>query len=343
MRHLLNSLYVLSENAWLSLENENVVVNQEDGTKRRFPLHMLEQILCFSYKGASPALMGACAERNISLCFYRPGGRFLARVAGRQYGNVLLRREQYRMADDPEKSCSLARCFIVGKIYNSRGLLERACRDHPLSVDSALMKDASRRMLAIARRARCCTASETLLGLEGEAASLYFGLFDQLILQNKSCFRFEGREKRPPRDPVNALLSFACSLLANDCASVLESTGLDPYVGFLHRDRPGRASLALDMMEELRSVFADRLVLTLINNRVVNKSSFSVQENGAVLLNDKARRDLLSAWQEKKKETIMHPFLEEKIPWGLVPFVQAQLLSRTVRGDLDQYPAFMWK
>ena len=343
MRRLLNTLYVLTEDAYLSLENENIVVTFAEGAVKRFPLQMLEQILFFGYKGASPALMGACAKLGIGLCFYRPNGRFLARVSGNHYGNVLLRKEQYRVSDDKDTSCQFARCFIAGKIYNARSVFERARRDHALSIDIGPLVQASADMLSIARQARVCADLDVLRGLEGEAASIYFGNFDSLVLHNKTVFSFSGRVKRPPTDPVNAMLSFAYTLLANDCASALEGVGLDPYVGFLHRDRPGRVSLALDLMEELRSPFADRFVLTLINNRMINSMSFTIQENGSVLLSEDARKKFLNAWQERKKDIVTHPFLEEKLPWGLIPFVQAQLLARCLRGDLEEYPAFLWK
>ena len=343
MRRLLNTLYILTEDTYLSLENDNIVVNQDNKVLGRFPLNLFENILYFGYKGASPALMGECANRNISLCFYKPSGKFLARIVGKQYGNVLLRKKQYRVSDDENKSCEIARNFIVGKVFNSRAVLERAKRDHGLSIDVNLMSEVSRELLNLAKTAKNCTDLNVLRGFEGEAASLYFAQFDMLILQNKGYFSFKGRVKRPPVDPVNAMLSFAYTLLANDCASALESVGLDPYVGFLHRDRPGRLSLALDLMEELRSTFADRFVLTMINNRIVNKKSFITQENGAVLLTDTARKEFLNAWQERKKIVITHPFIEEKIPWGLVPFVQAQLLARFLRGDVSEYPSFLWK
>ena len=343
MRHLLNTLYVLTEDTYLSLDNNNVVINQDNSVLRKFPLNMLEQILYFGYKGVSPALMGECARRGISLCFYKPNGRFLARIVGTQSGNVLLRKKQYRVSDNEETSCSIARNFIIGKIYNSRSVIERAKRDHGISLDTDSMSQVSKQLLSLARCCRKCDCLDVLRGFEGEAASLYFAQFDNLILQNKEYFTFNGRVKRPPTDAVNAMLSFAYTLLANDCASALEGVGLDPYVGFLHRDRTGRISLALDLMEELRSILADRFVLTLINNRILNPKSFLIQENGAVLLTDATRKTFLSAWQERKKTIITHPFIDEKLPWGLVPFVQAQLLARYMRGDLEQYPSFMWK
>lgn len=343
MQQLLNTLFVLTQDSYLSLENENVLINLDEKVLRKIPLINLEQINYFGYKGASPALMGECAKRGIALNFYRPSGRFLARVTGHFYGNVLLRKKQYRISDDLEESGLIARNFIVGKIYNSRSILERVRRDHSISVDAERLAYASREMFRIARLAKNCLDLETLRGLEGEAASIYFANFNQLILQAKDYFYFNTRNKRPPRDPVNALLSFAYTLLANDCAAALESVGLDPYVGFLHRDRPGRMSLALDIMEEFRSILADRYVLKLINDRMVNKKSFQYQENGSVLMTDEAKKDFLSGWQERKKIKIIHPFLQEKIPWGLVLFVQALLLSRYLRGDLDLYPCFMWK
>lgn len=343
MRKLLNTLYVMTPETYLALENDNVIVLLDENVKGKFPLHTLEQIVYFGYKGASPALMGECARRNIGICFYRPSGRFLARVVGTTQGNVLLRKEQYRRSDDERKSCQIAKYFIVGKIFNARSVLERAKRDHPLSVNIQKLKEISTSLLHLTHAAKNCCDLESLRGYEGEAASLYFSIFDDLILQNKKAFSFKQRNKRPPKDPVNAMLSFCYTVLANDCASALESVGLDAYVGFLHRDRPGRISLALDLMEELRSIYADRFVLTLINNRKINASAFERQENGAVLLNEKGRKIFLTDWQNRKKELIRHPFIEEKMPWGLIPFVQAQLLAKVLRGDLDIYPAFLWK
>ena len=343
MRKLLNTLYVMTPETYLALENDNIIILLDDKVLGKFPIHTLEQIVYFGYKGASPALMGECAKRNIGLCFYRQSGRFLARIVGTTQGNVLLRKEQYRCSDNETRSCQIAKYFIVGKIFNARSVLERAKRDHPMRVDIQSLKEISSSLLHLAKQARKCCDLDSLRGYEGEAASLYFSVFNNLILQNKNIFSFEQRTKRPPKDPVNTLLSFCYTILANDCASALEAVGLDAYVGFLHRDRPGRISLALDLMEELRSIYADRFVLTLINNRKINAGAFEQQENGAVLLNDKGRRIFLTDWQNRKKDIIKHPFLDEKIPWGLVPFVQAQLLAKVLRGDLDVYPSFLWK
>ena len=344
MRHLLNTLFVLTDDTYLSLENENVVIcGQEQQVLGRVPLLGLENILYFGFRGASPALMGECAKRQIGLCFLRQNGRFLARVCGASHGNVLLRKKQYRVSEDEAESCRIARNFIVGKIYNSRAVLERGRRDHPMSVDVAAFEETSRELALSAREARCAESLDDLRGVEGNAARLYFSCFGDLILQNKKEFPFEGRQKRPPIGRVNAALSFVYTMLAHDCASALESVGLDAYVGFLHRDRPGRESLALDLMEELRSVLADRFVLTLINNRVLRPEDFDERENGVVWLSETGRKATVKAWQERKRDTLSHPFLGEKVYWGLVPYVQALLLARHLRGDLEEYPAFLWK
>ena len=287
--------------------------------------------------------MGACAKRNISLCFLSLNGKFLARVTGELRGNVTLRKEQYRLSDNHFESTKIAKNFIVGKIYNSGWVIERATRDYTMRLDTEKLKQKSQLLQNSINQALLCENSEQLRGVEGEAASVYFSVFDDLILQQKENFYFKTRNKRPPLDNVNAMLSFAYTLLANTCASALETVGLDPYVGFLHKDRPGRVSLALDLMEELRSVFADRFVLSLINKRIINSSGFTQKENGAVIMDDDTRKVFLSNWQAKKQEKITHPFLDEKIEWGMVPHAQAMLLARFIRGDLDEYPPFMWK
>ena len=343
MRKLLNVLFVTSEDAYLSLDGENVVVNREKQEVARFPLHNLSGILCFSYAGASPALMGACGRRGVDLSFCTPTGRFLARAVGEENGNVLLRREQYRIADDQRRSCAIARSMIFGKLYNARWSVERTRRDHPDRIDTARFEAVSQTLRTLLPPVAEETSLDSLRGLEGTGATAYFSVFDDMILRDKEQFCFRGRNRRPPLDPVNAMLSFAYSLLASECTAALESVGLDAYVGFLHRDRPGRTSLAADLMEELRPCFADRFVLTLINNRVLRGDDFETAENGAVLMKDEARRAFLKAWQERKREEIRHPFLDEKLPWGLVPCVQALLLARYIREDLDAYPPFLWK
>ena len=343
MRKLLNTLFVTSEDVYLTLDGENVVAKREQEVLARYPLHTLSGILCFSYPGASPALMGACAERGISLSFCTPRGKFLARVSGENNGNVLLRRTQYRIADDPEQSCRFARNMIFGKLYNARWSIERTRRDHGLRLDEEKLSDASRKIQNLLPDVLKETSLDSLRGLEGTGATAYFGVFDEMILNQDDAFIFQSRSRRPPLDPVNAMLSFAYALLSNDCASALESVGLDSYVGFLHRDRPGRSSLALDLMEELRPCMADRFVLTMLNNRKLKPADFDWRENGSVTMKDDAHRIFLQSWQEKKRDTITHPYLGEKIPWGLVPYVQALLLARTLREDLEEYPPFLWK
>ena len=343
MKRLLNTLYVTTGNKYLSLDGENVVVLEEQKEIGRIPLHNLQAIITFGYTGASPALMGACAQRNIDLSFMSGNGRFLARVTGEVKGNVTLRKQQYRISDNKEESIHIARNFILGKVYNSRWVLERAIRDYTLRLDVETIKKKSLFLVQSMGKIRGCESADELLGLEGEAASVYFSVFDELILQQKEEFYFHGRNKRPPLDNVNAMLSFGYSLLAGMCGAALEAVGLDPYVGFFHTDRPGRMSLALDMVEELRSVMADRFVLTLINKKMINDSGFMQKENGAVIMDDATRKVFISQWQLKKQEMITHPFLEEKIEWGMVPYVQAMLLARYLREDLDEYPPFFWK
>lgn len=343
MKRLLNTLYITSGNRYLSLDGENVVVLEEQKEIGRIPLHNLQAIMTFGYTGASPALMGACAQRNIDLSFMSGNGRFLARVTGEVKGNVTLRKQQYRISDNKEESVKIARNFILGKVYNSRWILERATRDYVLRLDVEQIKKKSAFLAQSLINIRKCTRTDELLGLEGEAASVYFSVFDEMILQQKEEFYFHGRSKRPPLDNVNAMLSFAYSLLAGMCGSALEAVGLDPYVGFFHTDRPGRMSLALDVMEEFRSIMADRFVLTLINKRIMKPEYFAKRENGSVIMNDEGRKFFLSAWQSKKQETIKHPFLDERIEWGMAPYVQSMLLARYLRGDIDEYPPFFWK
>ena len=343
MRQLLNTLFVTSEDVYLSLDGENVVANRDGEAVARYPLHTLQSIVSFSYSGASPALMGACAKREIGLAFCTPRGRFLARVSGQMQGNVLLRRTQYRVADDPSESCRVARMMILGKVYNARWSIERTRRDHAMRIDGERIAAVSQQLQGLLPQITAETSLESLRGLEGAGATAYFSILDDMILQGKDTFFFRERSRRPPLDAFNAMLSFAYSLLAHDCASALETVGLDAYVGFLHRDRPGRESLALDLMEELRPCFADRFVLTMVNNRIIKPEDFDFRESGAVFLTDTGRKSFLQKWQERKRETITHPFLEEKLPWGLVPYVQSLLLARYLRGDLDDYPPFLWK
>lgn len=343
MKKLLNTLYITNPDYYLSLEGETVTVLSDKNKIGKIPLHNLESIITCGYMGASPALMGKCAQEGISIIFLSRNGKFLARIVGEQYGNVILRKTQYRVSECKEESLKLAKCFIMSKLYNCRWILERAIRDHKLRVDTETLKSASLTLKNSLNSSYECKSMDSLRGIEGEAASIYFGVFNELILQQEEDFSFEFRSRRPPLDRVNALLSFAYVLLTSMCTSALESVGLDPYVGFMHTIRPGRKSLALDLVEELRSVFADRFVITLINKKLILSKHFIEQEDGAVLLNDEGKKIFFKYWQQKKLEVIEHPYLKEKVEWGMVPYVQALLLSRYLRGDLDSYPAFFWK
>ena len=344
MRRQLNTVYVATEGAWLRKDGENLVMEVEQQERARLPMHLLDGIVCIGRVMASPQLLGFCCERGITVSYLSPNGRFLARVEGPVSGNVLLRKEQYRRSDSAQASAIIARNMLTGKIHNQRMLLARGARDH----EDAAAGDDSLRAIAHQLRRHLSRIGEledldVIRGIEGDAARAYFSVFDQLVRAEDPCLRFNGRTRRPPADPINALLSFLYTLLTHDFRSAIESVGLDPSVGLLHRDRPGRPSLALDLSEELRPVLADRLALTLINRRQVGLKSFRRFDNGSVLLTDDGRRVVLAAFQERKREPLTHPFLDEKIPLGMVPFAQAQLLSRYLRGDLDGYPPFLWK
>lgn len=342
MRKLGNVLYITTPEAFLSLDGETVVVKTDDSKLIRLPLHNLQGIICFNYLGVSPALMGACAQRNISLTFLRPSGRFLARITGPTKGNLLLRKKQYELVQNEAACVCIAASCVLGKIANSRKVIERALRDHALLVDVPALQATSEFLKSILAEVQEATCVDSLRGLEGSAAKQYYRVFGKLILHQTEDFYFEDRNRRPPLDNMNALLSFFYSLLANEVVSALETVGLDPQMGFLHADRPGRPSLALDLMEELRPVFADRLALTLVNRRQVSGKGFVQKESGGVLMDDDTRKAVITAWQERKKDEIVHPYLKERIPFGLIPHVQAQLLARYLRGDLDAYPPFFW-
>jgi len=346
MRRQLNTLYVTTEGAWLKKDGANIVMEVEGKERARLPVHMLESLVCIGRVLVSPPLLGFCAEQGISICFLSPNGKFLARVEGPVSGNVLLRREQYRRTDDPVRCASIIRNVLLGKVHNQRAVISRAVRDHGETLKEtarAALTHARERLKRIIERLFRETAQDVLRGLEGEAAQTYFGVFDSLIRVDEPTLRFNGRSRRPPTDAVNALLSFLYTLLTHDCRSALETVGLDPAVGFLHRDRPGRPSLALDILEEFRPLLADRLALSLINRRQINKQDFTVLDNGAVLLKETSRKTVLTAYQEKKREELRHAFLEEKFTVGLFPAIQAQLLARHLRGDLEAYPPFLWK
>jgi len=342
MKKLLNVLYITSPDAYLSLEGETIVIKKEESTSTRIPLLNLENIVCFNYMGISPALMGACSDQGIGVCFLSPNGHFLGRVSGKVKGNVLLRKKQYFTSENQTEAVAIASSFLIGKIINSRKVIDRFIRDHGLLIDTEILNKASNALKDILKDIKKCSTISDLMGFEGSAAKIYFGIFNQLILQQKEDFSFTERSRRPPLDKLNAMLSFLYTLLTFEVSSALETVGLDPYVGFLHQDRPGRPSLALDLMEELRPVFADRLALSLINRRQIIGKGFTVKENGSVIMDDDTRKIVITAWQERKKEEIIHPFLKERIPFGLIPYVQALLLARFLRGDLDAYPPFFW-
>lgn len=343
MKKLLNTLYITTPDRYLSLDGENVVISAERQEIARVPLHNLERIMAFGCAGASPALMGKCVSESRELVFMSRSGHFLARAEGEVNGNVLLRRTQYRIADDPVQRLDIAKNMIAAKLYNSRWTLERMMRDHAMRIDIENFSEKSAYLQNAISAATNASDADSLRGIEGEAASVYFSVFDDMILQQKQEFRFTGRNRRPPLDRVNAMLSFAYSLCTGMCTSALEAVGLDPYVGFLHTDRPGRRSLALDLVEEFRSLMCDRFVLTTINKRIIEPNHFNIREDGAVLLNDDGRKVFLTAWQKRKDDELRHPFLEEKLQWGMLPYAQALLLARFLRGDLDAYPPFLWK
>lgn len=338
-----NTLYVTTQGAYLAAQGETLVARVDREVKLRVPLHLLEGVVCFGRVSSSPELMARCSERGIGISLLTERGRFLARVQGPVSGNVLLRREQYHRADDTSGSAELARAFVAAKIANSRCVLQRTVRDHGEKTDAAKLQR------AIVALARCLSKLDraqgvgSIRGIEGDAAQIYFGVFDHLIIRGEEGFWFEKRSRRPPADPTNALLSFVYTLLVHDVASALEAVGLDPQVGFLHRDRPGRPGLALDLMEEFRPFLADRFVLSLINRRQVRGAGFEQRETGGVYMDEGTRKTVLVGYQERKREEIQHPFLGEKTTVGMLVHLQALLLARHLRGDLDGYPPFFWK
>jgi CRISPR-associated protein Cas1 len=343
MRQLLNTLYVTSQGAYLAREGETVVVRLERETKLRIPIHNLGSIVCFGQVSCSPPLMQLCGERQVAISFLSEYGRFWARMEGPVSGNVFLRREQYRRADDEKHSAEIARAVVIAKITNCRTVILRAIRDRPERPGTADMQAAADRMAALLSQLRDAAPLAMIRGCEGEAARKYFGVFDHLISSQKESFYFQERNRRPPLDNMNSLLSFLYTLLAHDVRSALETVGLDPAVGFLHRDRPGRPGLALDVMEEFRPYLADRLALSLVNRQQVKAKGFASSETGAVVMDDETRKEVLTSYQKRKQEEIQHPFLGERLPLGMLPYVQAMLMARHLRGDLDAYPPFLWK
>ena len=343
MRKHLNTLFVTTQGAYLYKEGETVAVRIEQKTRLQIPIHTLDGIVCFGAVTCSPFLMGFCAEKDVSLSFLTAHGRFLASVKGPVSGNVLLRRNQFRMADSGEICGSLAGSILTGKLFNCRTVLERALRDHREKMDASRIKKASNRLKTYLQKDVQNKDVDHLRGIEGDAARQYFDVFNELIFYHKQAFRFKGRNRRPPTDRINCLLSFVYTLIVHDVRSALETVGLDPAVGFLHRDRPGRPGLALDLMEEFRPFLGDRLVLSLINRSQVRPEGFLEKETGGIYMDDETRRTVLETYQKRKQEALLHPFLNEKVEIGNLFFIQALLLARFIRGDLDGYPPFIWK
>ena len=341
MKKLLNTLYVTTQDTYLRKEGETVVVEKEKQVLLRLPIHTLQGIVTFGNVMTSPFLLNLCAERGVCVSFMSESGRFLARVTGPVSGNVLLRLAQMRSYEDKEKKGEIARSFVIGKLLNARNIILRRIRDHG---ESDVLRDAAEKHVDVVRRVRDSPPdAERLRGLEGEAGAAYFRCFNELLVSQKEDFAILGRNRRPPTDPMNALLSYLYTLLAHDCRGALEGVGLDPQIGFLHEIRSGRPGLALDLMEEFRAVLADRVALSLVNLRQVGPRDFKTMESGAVEMKEETRKTILQTWQKKKQETIQHPFLEERVPIGLLPHLQALLLARYLRGDLDAYPPYIQK
>ncbi len=344
MKRHLNTLFVTTQESYVGHEGDSIYVRADEELKVRVPIHTLGGIVCFGRVGISPSLMGKCGERGVSVSFLTEHGRYLASVHGFTPGNVLLRREQYRRADQADAGALIiAAAIVAAKLANSRAVVLRAARDHPETLGRPALERAAAELARGARAALAARTLDELRGVEGDGANAYFTVFNHLLTAQSDEFRFTVRSRRPPLDRINALLSFVYALLAHDARAACEATGLDAAVGFLHRDRPGRPGLALDLMEEFRAFLADRLVLSLVNRRQVNPDGFDIRQGGGVTMDDRTRKVVLTAYQERKQEALTHPFLAERTTVGLLVHLQARLLARHLRGDLDAYPAFLWK
>jgi len=343
MKKHLNTLFITNEKASIFRENQTIVVKVEKEIKLRVPIHTIGGVVCFGMVYFSPQAVGFCAENGVTISFLSPNGKFFARVIGPTSGNILLRKRQFKYSDDLLISAEIAKSFVIGKILNSRAVISRAIRDHQQKVNAKKLKEVVSRLTWIANKTEKEIDLDKIRGNEGEASRIYFNVFNELITTQKEDFVFNVRNRRPPLDYINSMLSFVYTLLLHDIRSALETVGLDPQAGFLHRDRPGRLGLALDMMEEFRPFFADRLVLSMINLRKVRKNGFKIMENGAVYMEEKTKKEILKSYQNRKQNIIIHPFLKEKTTVGLLFFVQAILLARFIRGDLEDYPPFIWK
>lgn len=343
MRKLKNTLYVMNEYHYLTRDRTNIVIKNEGKEIGRYPIHIFEGIICFNYTGASPSLIKLCNDNNVSIAYVSKSGHFQGRFIGKTNGNVLLRREQYRIADSEIRSLSYSKNFVIGKLLNCKNVLMRLIRDHESKIDIKRVKNSLESINTSIERISKVHNEDELRGLEGDAARAYFNSFDELIISQREDFYFIGRNRRPPKDFVNALLSFGYTFLAYEVQSALEVVGIDSYVGFFHKDRPGRFSMALDLMEELRPYLVDRFILTLINKKIITAKDFEKKENNSILLNSSGRKKFIDSWQKRKQDVITHPYINERLEVGLIPYVQAQLLARTIRKDLDQYPPFISK
>jgi len=340
MKKLLNTLYVTRENAYLSKDGQNVVITDDGLQIGRYPIHILNDIICFSYLGMSPALMRLCSENNVGISFLTPQGKFCGRVVGKENGNVILRRKQYKMADS-ETSADFVRNIIYAKGLNSKRILRRCILDHGNKVNTKKLEEKTMEIDNCLEKIKVADNKDTIRGYEGVIAKTYFDCFDELILQQKTDFYFNERNKRPPEDNVNSMLSLLYTFLAHDVGAALSAVGIDSYVGFMHTDRPGRMSMALDVMEELRGFVVDRTVLSMINLKIIGKSDFEEKESGAVLIKESGKKKIIEYWQKRKQTEILHPYLKEKVKIGLLPHVQSMLLNSYIRGDLEAYPPFI--
>lgn len=343
MRPLKNTLFVQTQGAWLNKQGENVVMNIDYEVKGRVPIHKLDAIVCFGQVSISPALMAHCTDNGITITHLNQYGKFQARIEGAVSGNVLLRREQYRMSEDSDRTQLICHSIILGKVHNQRQVIRRYLRDYKQQLDAQVIEQLENAQVRLGNGLNKILTTQTLpdlLGREGEMAATYFSVFPQFI--RNADFHFPKRTRNPPTDMVNALLSFTYTLMTHDCRSALETVGLDPACGFFHQLRPGRPSLALDLVEEFRPM-VDRFVLSLINKKQLGKSDFKTEPNGAVWLKDDARQTFFKAWHDRKQQTIYHEWFEETVPFGLLPHLQATIMARHIRGDIDAYIPFLWK
>lgn len=341
MKKLLNTLYVLTPDSYLFFRNETIAIKVGGEEKLSVPAKDVEAIVCFGQMTVSTPLLGFCSERGISIVFLSSNGRFYCRVCGPVSGNVLLRKRQYISTEDTAFANQLVRDILYGKIYNSKGVLMRAARNAECQEDASALYNAASDLSQLAKQLELCDSIDSMRGIEGAASGIYFSCFDTML--GSSCpFRFERRSRRPPRNEINAVLSFVYMLLTREISSAMEAVGLDPAAGYLHTLRPGRPSFALDLIEELRAPLCDRFTISLFHLNQLSAKDFET-DSQAVFLNDRGKRTVLSAWQTRKKETILHAFLNEKIQIGMIPYAQAMLFARVLRGDLDRYPPFSWR